>query len=234
MLLIAALGISVGTSAATPAPEAPAEQVAPGINYTVDREGDSAVATIDAGAFVLNGVDGAIEVRDDAGNLAATVPTFFRLDDIQHPLRAALDETGRVLRLTPDLDPAAATVVPAADRLQLSDIAGPETREERDREALRNFQQQLGITTAITSIVAAIIGGGLGCLVGGLTGGALTPFLGFTGAIPGCIGGALAFAPVTALAGTIFVGGGALIILGIQYFDTINSPFVEPEAVPAA
>jgi hypothetical protein len=31
------------------------------------------------------------------------------------------------------------------------------------------------------------------------------------------------------LAGTIFVGGAALVILGIQYFNTINSPFVAPE-----
>lgn len=231
MLLIAALGISVGTSAATPAPQAPAaEQIAQGINYSVERQGNSAVATIDAGAFVLQGVDGAIEIRDDAGNLAATVPTFIRINDLQHPLRAALDETGRTLRLTPDLDPAAATFAPAAQ--PFGDIAGPATQAERDAQALRHFQQQLGITTAITSIVAAIIGGAIGCAIGALGVITVTAFLGLPGAIPACIGGALMVAPAVALAGTIFVGGGALIVLGIQYFMTVNEPFIAPQEVP--
>lgn len=230
LLVISAMGIGATTSHAAPAPE----QSVSNIDYTAHRDGDTAVVSIDAGAFRLDGTDGAIDIVDDSGELVATVPTFFRIDDVQHPLAAALDDSGRVLRLTPNMDPAAATPVPVAEQFAPSDIAAPETVQERDREALNNFQRQLGVTTAVTAIVAAIVGGGIGCAIGLIpaTAGLVVPFLGLAIPIAGCIGGALMVAPVAALAGTIFVGGGALVVLGIQYFQTINTPFVPP--VPAA
>ncbi|MEN0138889.1 MAG: hypothetical protein AAGC80_27295, partial [Rhodococcus sp. (in: high G+C Gram-positive bacteria)] len=50
----------------------------------------------------------------------------------------------------------------------------------------------------------------------------------------GCLGGLLAGFAAGGLAGTIFVGGAALVILGIQYLVTVNTPFVPPAPDPTA
>lgn len=239
MLVVAAMALAAAPSAAEPAPgPAPAaQQGVPNINYQTARDGDAAVATIDAGSFSINAANDTVDVVDDGGAVVASIPTFFRVDDLQHPFEVAVDNSAKVLRLVPNMDPAAATPVPVAERLTLNDVAAPQDKAERDKRALDDFQQQLGITTAITAIVAAIIGGGIGCAIGVIPGTAalVIPFLGLAGPVAGCIGGALIVAPVVALAGTIVVGGGALVVLGIQYFNTINSPFVPPAApAPAA
>lgn len=233
MLVIAAMGVGAGTSYAQPAAPAAAEQGAPNINYSAVRDGNAAVATLDAGAFKVVGNNDSVEIIDDAGNVVTTVPTFFRINEVQHPLAASVDPSGRVLRLVPNMDPAAATIVPVSDRLAPTDIAEPDSKKERDQRALDRFQQQLGLTTAITAIIAAIIGGGIGCAVGLIpaTAGLVIPFLNLALPIAGCIGGALIVAPLAALVGTIVVGGGALVVLGIQYFNTINSPFIPPAPV---
>ncbi|RZK74224.1 MAG: hypothetical protein EOP28_03770, partial [Rhodococcus sp. (in: high G+C Gram-positive bacteria)] len=183
------------------------------------------------GAFSINAANDTVDVVDDGGRVVASIPTFFRVDDLQHPFAVAVDESARVLRLVPNMDPSAATPVPVSERLTLDGVAAPQDKQERDDRALDDFQQQLGITSAITAIVAAIIGGAIGCAIGVIPGTAalVIPFLGLAGPVAGCIGGALIVAPVVALAGTIVVGGGALVVLGIQYFNTINSPFVAPE-----
>ncbi|MBC2642752.1 MULTISPECIES: hypothetical protein [unclassified Rhodococcus (in: high G+C Gram-positive bacteria)] len=236
ILVVAAMGVGAATAYADPAvaPQPGAEQGIPNINYQTARDGDAAVATLDAGAFSINAAAGTVDVIDDGGRVVASIPTFFRVDDLQHPFEVAVDASRSVLRLVPDMDPAAATPVPVSERLTLDDVAAPVDKAERDDRALDDFQQQLGITTAITAIVAAIIGGAIGCAVGVIPGTAalVVPFLGLAGPVAGCIGGALIVAPVVALAGTIVVGGGALVVLGIQYFNTINSPFVAP--APAA
>ncbi|OUS90036.1 hypothetical protein CA951_35575 [Rhodococcus sp. NCIMB 12038] len=233
MLVVAAMGVGAATSYADPAaaPQPAVEQGIPNINYQTARDGDAAVATLDAGAFAVNAANDTVDVVDDSGRVVASIPTFFRVDDLQHPFSVAVDESARVLRLVPNMDPSAATPVPVSERITLDDVAAPQDKQERDDRALDDFQQQLGITSAITAIVAAIIGGAIGCAIGIIPGTAalVIPFLGLAGPVAGCIGGALIVAPVVALAGTIVVGGGALVVLGIQYLNTINSPFVAPE-----
>ncbi len=121
-------------------------------------------------------------------------PTFFRIDDLQHPFAVAVDASARVLRLVPKMDPAAATPVSVSERLTLNDVAAPVDKEVRDDRALDDFQQQLGITTAITAIVAAIIGGGdrlRGRRHPPTRAALVIPFLGLAGPVAGgCIGGA--------------------------------------------
>lgn len=235
ILVAVAMTFGAGTSHAEPGgvpsePPSSTGQALPGINYQAARDGDAAVVTIDAGSFSFAGHDNAVDLVDATGAVVASIPTFFRLDDLQHPFEIAVDETARVLRLVPNMDPAAATPVPVAERLTPADVAAPRDKEERDEAALDDFQQQLGVTTAITAIVATIIGGAIGCAIGIIPGsaGLVVPFLGLASPVAGCIAGALLVAPVATLAGTILVGGGALVVLGIQYFNTINSPFVEP------
>ncbi|MEV0945377.1 hypothetical protein [Rhodococcus sp. NPDC049939] len=232
------MGVGSATAYAEPSAgqQPAAEQAIPNLNYETTLDGGAAVTTIDAGAFSINAGNDTIDVLDDAGNVVASIPSFFRVNDLQHPFEVAVDETARVLRMVPNMDPAAATLVPVAEQLTLQDVAAPVDQEERDARALDDFQQQFGITTAIADVVAAIIGGVVGCGVGIAAGSlelgsVVDPFLEIPDSpIADCIGGALLVAPVATLAGTVLAGGGGLLVHGMQFFDTINSPFVAPGA----
>lgn len=96
--------------------------------------------------------------------------------------------------------------------------AGPQTKQERDDEALARFNQELSAGLSISSIVGtvlgAIVGGVLGC-AGGIVVGCL-PFIPLGASIGSIVGLALG-------------GGGSLIWAAITYFNTINSPFVPPK-----
>ncbi|AOW91772.1 hypothetical protein BFN03_01190 [Rhodococcus sp. WMMA185] len=240
LLVVAAMGVGSATAYADPSTgqQSGAEQAIPNINFETTLVDGAAVTTIDAGLFSINAGNDTIDVVDDAGNVVTSIPSFFRVDDLQHPFEVAVDETERVLSLVPNMDPAVATAVPAEERLTLQDVAAPADQDERDALALDDFQQQFGITTAIADVVATILGGVVGCAIGLIPGTAAmvgAPFLGITAPIGGCIAGALLVAPVATLAGTILAGGGGLVVHGMHFFDTINSPFVAPgETAPVA
>jgi hypothetical protein len=269
MMLVAAMGIGAGVSAAQPAAE-PAPDL---IDYMTNRDGNVVQTQLFGGVFTTTPGEQGIEVRDGAGNLVTVIPSFIRLDNLQFPLLPEISEDGSILRLTPDMRPEIATEVPAEELSdiaavqtveleaeaveasedeqqlvvgdisdELADVAGFQTKEERDAAAMKAFSTQLSLTMSITSVLAAIIGGAVGCAVGLIPGTALTlgltPILGIgTGlgvitAAAMCAAGALMISPMVSLTGTIVVGAAALAIYGVQYFNQINAPFV-PAAVPA-
>ncbi|WP_072689882.1 hypothetical protein [Rhodococcus marinonascens] len=234
LLVVAAMGVGSATSYAEPSigQQPGAEQGIPDINYQTTLDGGAAVTTIDAGSFSINAGNDTIDVVDDAGTVLASIPSFFRVDELQHPFEVAVDDTARVLRLVPNMDPSAATPVPAAERLTLTDVAAPLDQEERDARALDDFQQRFGITTAIAEVVATVIGGVVGCVAGAVV---TLPFALLGGPAGGCIAGALLVAPIVSIVGTVLAGGGGLAVHGMQFFDTINNPFVAPgETAPVA
>jgi hypothetical protein len=216
VLVVAALGISAGTAHA-----APSTQGAPDIGYQAHAEGDSVVTSIDAGAFRITDARDAIEVVDGSGTVIAALPLTIRLGDAVYPIDA--DLAGRTATLTPH--------VPADVASSLKSVAqdGFDTQDERDDVALADFNSYLGYATLIGGLIFGVIFGVVGLAVGcGLF--AVTVI----GTPVGCLGGLMAGFAAGGLAGTIFVGGAALVILGIQYLVTINTPFVPPAPGPAS
>ncbi|MBV6759764.1 hypothetical protein [Rhodococcus opacus] len=217
VLVVAALGISAGTAHAAPM----AQQESSDIGYEAHAEGESVITSIDAGAFRVTDIGDAIEVVDDSGKVVAALPLTIRVGDAVYPIDADLD--GRTVKLTPH--------VPEDVASSLKSVAqdGFDTQKERDDSALADFNSYLGYATLIGGLIFGVIFGVVGLVVGcGLL--AVT----VVGAPVGCLGGLLAGFAAGGLAGTIFVGGAALVILGIQYLVTVNTPFVPPAPEPTS
>ncbi|MCZ4552051.1 hypothetical protein [Gordonia rubripertincta] len=193
---------------------APANAAPPSadIGYTADVVGDHVVFETDIGSLRTSGNQ--FEIVDAAGNVAASIPLVYNLEDRQFPIIA--DITGRTATLTPVQDPASATKVNVSDTVRRQVADGPQTRQERDTQALQTLGTYVTVSVAVGGLIGTIVGAAVGCVVG---------LLGF---IAGCIPGIVTGAGVGTILGTIAVGGPTLVGAAIQFFDTINSPFTPP------
>ncbi|MBF6298573.1 ammonium transporter [Nocardia amamiensis] len=189
--LVAALTVGAGAAHAEPAP-APV----PNIGYEARLVGNQIVTTLTAGTFDVR--DGAVAIKDEAGNVALTLPLAFRQDGLEYPMPHAVRDAGRVLELTIVKD--AAQARPAA-----TPVASP----QENQQAMDAFLSQFGIATAV--------GGFIGTIVGALVG--LTGIIGG----PTVIASVIAGAGVGAIIGTIIAGGPTLIVAGIDLLGTLNA-----------
>ncbi|MDH3021790.1 hypothetical protein [Gordonia alkanivorans] len=167
--------------------------------------------------------NGSLTIRDFAGAEVFRMPLAYRMEDRQFPIDAR--QAGNKVTLIPSRNNARSVQVNPTEVNSLRDsarhqVAAPQTRQERDDQALIRFQQQLGAGTTISSlvgtIVGAIVGGLIGCIVG------------ITAAVVGCLVGVAPAAAVGGIIGLAIGGGGTLIAAGLHYFETINSPFKAP------
>ena len=168
--------------------------------------------------------NGNLTIRDTAGAELFRMPLMYRSEYRQFPIDTRT--TGNKVTLIPSREVARSTALnpTAVDQLRgvaRHNVAAPQTRQERDDQALDRFRSQLAtgtsIGTLVGTIVGAIVGGALGCLV----------FM-LAAPVVGCLVGVAPAAAIGGLAGLSLVGGGALIGAGIHYFQTINSPFTPP------
>lgn len=189
--LVAALTVGAGAAHAEPA-TAPV----PNIGYEARLVGNQIVTTLTAGTFDVR--DGAVAIKDAAGDVALTLPLAFRQDGLEYPMPHAVRDAGRVLELTVVKD--AAQARPAA-----TPVASP----QENQQAMDAFLSQFGIATAV--------GGFIGTIVGAL--------VGLTGVIggPTVIASVIAGAGVGAIIGTIIAGGPTLIVAGIDLLSTLNA-----------
>ncbi|MEU6558996.1 hypothetical protein [Nocardia nova] len=202
-LVIAALGISTGTSFAAPAPAAN-----PDIHYTANVVDKTVVVKTDAGSLTTEGNQ--FQVRDNAGAVVAGFPLSYQRDGLEYPIAAQI--SGNQATLVPSTDPAAAHPAP-----MLHDVASREDLDAANQSAIN----ELGIATSIGTLVGTAIGIVGGCALGAVAG---TPFLVLPGWIGGCLTGAALGAPLGAAAGLVAVGGVSGVLVAIEYFNRINAP----------
>ena len=139
--VVAAVAVGAGTSYAQPAPPSP-------IGYEVKLVDKTIVTTLDNGKFDVAADQRSVDIEDAAGNTVLTLPLSFALDGVAHPYATTVSNDGRVLELTPDLDPAKASpslLKPTASLLE----------NQRAQEA---FATQFGIATAIGSFTGLVVG----------------------------------------------------------------------------
>ncbi|WP_328389366.1 ammonium transporter [Nocardia sp. NBC_00416] len=192
---IATVVVPVLATAAVGAGVVRAEPVAPDIEYRAELIGNTVVTTLTNGTFDINGE--AVEIKDKAGATVVSLPLAVVEGETEYPLPHAIRDDGRVLELTAIKDAAAA-------RPAVKPVASP----QENYAAQSNFASQFGIATAI----GGFIGTALGAAVGLIT------FLGGPGTgIPGII----TAATVGGIIGTIVVGGPALVIAGVDLFNTL-------------
>ncbi|WP_067547929.1 hypothetical protein [Nocardia crassostreae] len=213
-LVIAALGVTAGTVHADPAPAPVLPSVVDGVNQGVGQvlpsigwnariEGNSVVVETDKGSLTTD--NGQFQVRDEQGNVVVGIPLAYTLNDLEHPIDAAVD--GLRATLTPNTDPAAARPV-SMDALR-HDVV----RQDAFDDAVSAAATQFGIITAIGTLIGTIAGGVIGCLFGGVLGLAV-----------GCLPGAAAGIGLGAAAGLVLTGVPAAIIIGIGFHNRINAP----------
>jgi len=223
-LLIAAIGVTAGTVNAAPAADAP-------INFTARATDTQSIVTTDSGSLVVE--DGALKIKAANGTTVAGTPLTFRVDDFEFPIAA--DIADHTATLTPQLDVAKATYKPVA--LPYEDKAPWKTEYDREQAAWSRLTSTISMGATIGTLVGGIGGGAVGCVLGGIAGAtvASATIVGLFGAfIPaaaiGCVGGIIAVGALGALAAQIFVTAPVAIGAAIQYFATINQPFIAPPA----
>ncbi|WP_185981995.1 glycine zipper family protein [Gordonia rubripertincta] len=203
-----------GTAQAAPKQVGPATYDASWNQSSLTLTLHNASASTDNGSLTIRGLNGAELFH---------MPLAYRMEDRQFPIDAR--QAGNKVTLIPSRNIARSVAVNPAEVEKLRDsarhqVAAPETRQERDDQALVRFQQQLNAGTTVSSlvgtIIGAIVGGFIGCIVG------------ITAAVVGCLVGVAPAAAVGGLVGLVIGGGGTLIGAGIHYFQTINSPFKAP------
>ncbi|MFB8276533.1 hypothetical protein [Nocardia colli] len=225
-LLIAALGVTAGTVNAAPAESAEAP-----INFTSQATDTQSIISIDSGSIVVE--DEALKIKAANGTTVAGTPLKFRLDEFEFPLAA--DISGRTATLTPQLDMSKATYKPVA--LPFEDKAPWKNEYDREQAAWSRMTSTISMGATIGTLVGGLGGAAVGCVLGGALGGTIVggtivglfgPFVG--GIIAGCLAGAAAMGALGVIAGQIFVTAPVAIGAAIQYFTTINQPFVAPPA----
>lgn len=221
-MLVATLSIVTAAITAFAGTAYAAPKSAPAGTYDASWNADS--LTLKVHNASLSTKDNTLSIRDLSGTELFRMPLNYRMESRQFPIDA--QKSGNKVTLTPSRDIKRSTPVAATEVQKLRDVArrnvaAPQTRQERDDQALQRFQSQLSagmtVSSLIGTIVGGIVGGALGCVVGL----AATPL--------GCVLlGIPAGAAAGGIVGLALGGGGTLIGAGIHYFQTINSPFTPP------
>lgn len=195
VLVIAAMGVTAGTSNADPAP---AE-----VKYESSVVGKDVVTTLEGGFFSVTSDGKAVEVKDTGGHALVSLPLAYNVGDLQFPLTEQVSDNGTKLSLTAVTD-----VTKAVARPGLHNVASV----DENQRAMGAFSSQLGIAMAIGGLSGLTVGAIVGCVFG-------LPLLGV-----GCIPGIPIGAGVGSIIGTIAAGGPTLVVAGIDLINTLNAP----------
>ncbi|MGW6036072.1 glycine zipper family protein [Gordonia terrae] len=220
-LLVAAISIATATITVFAGTAQAAPQQAPKPTY--DASWNSSSLTLAVHNASISTRNGNLSIRDLAGRELVRMPLTYGKEFQQFPIDTRA--SGNKVTLIPSKDASRATAIDPVKVESLRDaarhnVAAPQTRQERDDQALERFRSQLGAGTSIGTLVGTVVG----AIVGGVIGCAL----GIVAAVVGCLVGVAPAAAIGGLVGLSLVGGGTLIGAGIHYFQTINSPFTPP------
>ncbi|MEV6326041.1 hypothetical protein AB0M45_33475 [Nocardia sp. NPDC051787] len=219
--LVVAVGIASGSAGAAPSGDDGA------VGFTAKATDTQSIITTDAGSMVVE--DGVFKIKTSQGATVAGMPLTFRVDDFEFPIAA--DIADRTATLTPKFDVAHATYKPVA--LPFEDKAPWKTEYDREVAAFNRMKDTIAAGATVGTLIGGIGGGAVGCVLGGIAGAtvASATIIGLFGAfIPaaaiGCLGGIIAVGALGTLAGQLLITAPVAIGAAIQYFATINQPFV--------
>ncbi|MET7773063.1 hypothetical protein [Nocardia sp. NPDC005366] len=222
-LLTVATGVATGTAGA-----APEVEPAP-VNFTARSTDTQSIITTDSGSIVVE--DDTLKIKAADGTVVAGTVLKLRLDEFELPIAAQI--SGNTATLTPQLDVAKAVYKPVA--LPYEDKAPWKNEYDREVAAWTRLTSTIAAGATIGTLVGGLTGGAVGCVLGGVVGAGLAagtivglfgPFIG--GAALGCVAGLAAVGFLGTLIGQILVTAPVAIAAAIQYFTTINAPFVAP------
>ncbi|MGY4103291.1 hypothetical protein ACW2Q0_27585 [Nocardia sp. R16R-3T] len=223
-LVTVATGVAAGTSGAAPAAT---ESDNGAINFTAEAVNDSSIIKTDAGSLAVE--NDVFEIKAADGTVLAGTPLRFRIDDFEFPIAAQISD--RTATLTPQIDREHAVYKPVA--LPYEDQAPWKTPYDREVAAWTRLASTITTGATIGTVVGGIGGAAVGCVLGGIAGatvvagtiaGLFGPFI--PAAAVGCLIGVAAVGALGTVAGQILITAPVAIGAAIQYFTTINQPFV--------
>ncbi|MGW6697413.1 hypothetical protein [Nocardia sp. NPDC055049] len=226
VMTAAVLCATAAISSASPVPD-----VAPqnSVNFTATATDTQSKISVDSGSIVVEG--NVLKIKAPNGTDLTGAPLTFRVDDFEFPIAAEVN--GRAATLTPRLSMDAATYKPIA--LPFEDKAPWKNEYDREQAAWNRMTATIGLGASLGTLIGGLGGGALGCVLGGIAGatiasativGLFGPFI--PAAALGCIGGILAVGALGTLLGQMLVTAPVAIGAVIQYFTTIQQPFVSP------
>ncbi|WP_336084808.1 hypothetical protein [Nocardia sp. SSK8] len=221
-LLIAALGVSVGTAHAEPAQAAP---LPVNLSYKIDEAAGSLELTVDSGSLVAE--NGTLTVKANDGTVMAGIPLATQIFDHEFPVAAQVAD--RTVTLTPQLDEQHAVYKPVA--LPFEGQAEFKNEYEREKAAYSRMKDNIGLAATVAGLTTTVLGGLIGCIGGAALGSAASAPVAFllgAGPVVGCIVGAAAGASFLGVVGTILITAPVAVVEVVNYFGIINSPFVPP------
>ncbi|MEU7629853.1 hypothetical protein AB0C34_07695 [Nocardia sp. NPDC049220] len=225
-LVIAALGVTAGTVNAAPAPEADNSAV----NFTAQTVDSKSIITTDAGSMVVE--DDTFKIKAANGDVLAGAPLTFRLDDFEFPIAAEIAD--HTATLTPQFDLEHASYKPVA--LPYENQAPWKTEYDREQAAWNRMKDTISTGATLATLIGGLGGAAVGCVLGGIAGAtvAAATIIGLFGAflpsaVIGCFGGIIAVGALGTVAGQLLITAPVAIGAAIQYFTTINQPFVAPK-----
>ncbi|WP_306355986.1 MULTISPECIES: hypothetical protein [unclassified Nocardia] len=191
---------AIVTAGAMGAAATPAAADPPTAHYSSVVADGSVTTTLEGATFALTADGRTVLAHDPTGHEVLRLPLAFELDGAVHPIRHRIDDAGRTLVLTPDLEPRP-VASPMENQLALGEWAG-------------NMTKGALVGTLGGFVLGALVGAALGlgsCLVVG----------------PGCLAttpaAIMAFAAGGGLLGTLAVGGVALADGLWKYITTLQA-----------
>ncbi|MFE7723511.1 hypothetical protein ACFU44_31310 [Nocardia rhizosphaerihabitans] len=214
------LSALVTTAVLVPTAPAVAEPgSSPPVSYHAALRGASVVTTLEHGAFTSSGDQGAVEVRNSAGQVLASVPGAFAVDGRRLGIRQEISPDGRVLVSTPDLE--------TIRREGIRPVASP----LENQLAMNDLINAVSIGTSIGSLIGTAIGATLGIGVGLAISGASCVVLSL-----GCLVAVLPIVSLAAgiggLAGLVLGGGPTAAIALFEYVTVLRTPPGESKYAP--
>ena len=201
------------------------------VHYSAMRNRAATIIETDAGSLVDE--NGVFKIKAADGGVVAGAELSFRVDDFVFPIAAEIHD--RTATLTPRFDVAHAVYKPVA--LPYEDTAPWKTPYDREQAAWSRLTSTITAGATVGTVVGGVAGGALGCILGGIAGatvaaativGMFGPFI--PAAAVGCLGGIVAVGALGTLAGQLLVTAPVAIMAAMQYFTTINQPFIPAPA----
>ncbi|MFE3196193.1 hypothetical protein ACFXHA_44835 [Nocardia sp. NPDC059240] len=223
-LVATAMGVTAGTVNAAPADNGV-------IDYAATTSDTNAVIRTDAGSMVVD--NNTFQIKAANGNVVASLPLSFRVDDFTFPIAA--DIADHTATLTPQYDMDHATYAPVAKDVNLpyEDQAPWKSDYDREQAAWNRMKDTIATGATIGTLVGGLGGAAVGCVLGigvGLVAtGALATLFGL-GPLGGCLFGAATVGFLGTIAGQLFVTAPIAIAAAYNYFVTINQPHIAPPA----
>ncbi|RDI46686.1 hypothetical protein [Nocardia mexicana] len=233
---IGAMTVVAGTAYADPAPAGPQGDY---IDYGSVVEGRTVVTKLKGGTFELVDRPSAapgeaqqiLRVANRVGDVALEMPLSFRVGGVPVPVRATVEDSDRVLKVTPEQPDGLDTSRP------VTGIVQPIASDIENQRAINDFTTKLslgaGAGTVIGAVIGVVLGIGVGAVLGLATGAAVgcvadavtlcVPGLivgGLVGAVAGTVAGAVGLGIVGAAIGS----GPTVTTAGVEMMNTLQAP----------